>query len=118
LRGEELARAYASADLFLFPSLSETFGNVTLEAMASALPVIAFDYGAAREHLRDGKHGAAVGCGDDEGFVAAAQAWAGRRDRRVAGLAARDAVLPLHPDQVARDFASLLENLGAMRRAA
>jgi glycosyltransferase involved in cell wall biosynthesis len=40
-RGEALARHYASADLFLFPSLSETFGNVTLEALASGLPVIA-----------------------------------------------------------------------------
>src|SRR5690606_34409052 len=53
-RGEALARHFASADLFLFPSRSETFGNVTLEALASGVPTVAFDYGAAREHLRDG----------------------------------------------------------------
>ncbi len=48
-RGTDLAAHYASADLFLFPSLTETFGNVTPEAMASALPVVAFDYAAAAQ---------------------------------------------------------------------
>ena len=43
----DLAAHYASADIFLFPSLTETFGNVTLEAMASGLAVVAFDYAAA-----------------------------------------------------------------------
>lgn len=52
--GEALAACYASADLFLFPSLTETFGNVTLEAMASGLALVAFDYGAAGEHAIDG----------------------------------------------------------------
>ena len=59
-RGDELAAHFASGDLFLFPSLTETFGNVTLEAMASGVAAVAFDYGAAREHLRDGHSGAAV----------------------------------------------------------
>ncbi|MGB5064300.1 MAG: glycosyltransferase family 1 protein, partial [Candidatus Competibacter sp.] len=49
--GADLAAHYASADLFLFPSLTETFGNVTLEAMASGLAVVAFDYAAARRHI-------------------------------------------------------------------
>ena len=40
--------------MFLFPSLTETFGNVTLEAMASGLAVVAYDYAAAREHVRSG----------------------------------------------------------------
>ena len=47
LRGKPLAEHYASADLFLMPSLTETFGNVTTEAMASGLPVVAFNYAAA-----------------------------------------------------------------------
>ena len=51
-RGEALARHYASGDIFLFPSITETFGNVILEAMASGLAIVAFDYAAAREYLR------------------------------------------------------------------
>lgn len=66
-RGEDLATHYASGDLFLFPSLTETFGNVTLEAMASGLPVVAYDYAAAAQHIRHGANGllAAYGSGDE-----------------------------------------------------
>ena len=70
--GEELAAHYASGDLFLFPSLTETFGNVVTEAMASGLPVCAFDYAAAHEHVRDGVNGRLVPCGDSAGFVSGA----------------------------------------------
>ena len=55
--GTALARHYASADVFLFPSLTDTFGNVTLEALASGLSVAAFDTGAAGQHVRDGVNG-------------------------------------------------------------
>jgi len=55
--GVDLATHFASADIFLFPSLSETFGNVTLEAMASGLAVVAFDYGAAGRHIRHAGNG-------------------------------------------------------------
>lgn len=48
--GEDLAMHYASGDAFIFPSLTETFGNVTLEAMASGLPIVAFDYAAAAQY--------------------------------------------------------------------
>lgn len=68
-RGTELAEFYASADMFLFPSLTETFGNVTLEAMASGLAVVAFDYAAARQHIRTGENGFSVPFGDEEAFL-------------------------------------------------
>ena len=72
--GDELAVHYASADVFLFPSETETFGNVTLEAMASGLAVIAYDYAAARVHVDNGVTGALVQPGDAGGFVEAAVA--------------------------------------------
>lgn len=65
----DLAAHYASADLFLFSSLSETFGNVTLEAMASGLPVVAFNYGAARQHIRHGDNGLTVSRDDPAAFI-------------------------------------------------
>lgn len=55
--GIGLAEHYASADVFLFPSLTETFGNVTLEAMASGLAVVAYNYAAAAEHIHHGENG-------------------------------------------------------------
>jgi glycosyltransferase involved in cell wall biosynthesis len=71
-RGSELAAHYASADMFLFPSLSETFGNVTLEALASGLAVVAFDAAAAGALIRDGRNGLLAPAGDADGFVRAA----------------------------------------------
>jgi glycosyltransferase involved in cell wall biosynthesis len=72
LHGESLAIHYASADLFLFPSLTETFGNVTLEAMAAGLGVVAFDAAAAGELIRDGDNGLLATPGDSNGFIDAA----------------------------------------------
>lgn len=112
LRGDALARLYASADLFVFPSLSETFGNVTLESMASGVPVVAYDYGAAREHLRDGLHGAAIACGDENAFLAATlRLGADMATLHRMGRAARGAVLGLSPRRVAADFDALLTGI-------
>jgi glycosyltransferase involved in cell wall biosynthesis len=71
-RGSELAAHYASADVFLFPSLSETFGNVTLEAMASGLAVVAFDAAAAGALIRNGRNGLLAPAADADAFVRAA----------------------------------------------
>jgi glycosyltransferase involved in cell wall biosynthesis len=76
-RGSELAAHYASADVFLFPSLSETFGNVTLEALSSGLAVVAFDAAAAGELIRHGRNGLLAPAGDADGFVRAACAAVG-----------------------------------------
>jgi len=69
--GAELAEHYASADLFVFPSLTETFGNVVPEAMASGLTVVAFDDAAAHNYIRTGENGITVNPGDDRAFIAA-----------------------------------------------
>ena len=116
-RGEALARHFASADLFVFPSHSETFGNVTLEALASGVPTVAFDYGAARECLRDGLHGAAIprsdqSARDDAAFIAAvARIGSDEATRRRMRPACREAVAALRPSQVASDFDHLLRSL-------
>jgi len=70
--GAELAEHFASGDLFLFPSLTETFGNVVPEAMASGLAVIAFDYGAAGVWINSGENGVTVPRGDADAFRKAA----------------------------------------------
>ncbi|MCI2262500.1 glycosyltransferase family 4 protein [Xanthomonas indica] len=114
-RGDALARHFASGDLFLFPSRSETFGNVTLEAMASGVATVAFDYGAAREYLRDGLNGAAVA--DDDAFIAAALRL-GSDDalRRRLGEAACASMQQLRPERVVADFDALLNQLAQTRR--
>jgi glycosyltransferase involved in cell wall biosynthesis len=67
--GRSLAAHYASADIFLFPSETETFGNVTLEAMASGLAVVAYDYAAAQRHITDRQNGFIVPFKADDLFI-------------------------------------------------
>lgn len=69
LGGEELARGYASADLFVFPSATDTFGNVVLEAQASGLPVIVSDEGGPKELMMDWETGIVVPAGNRGALV-------------------------------------------------
>ncbi len=71
LEGEDLAAVYASSDLFVFPSTTDTFGNVVLEAQASGIPVIVTDLGGPHENLIPGKTGLVVDASDSEAFLKA-----------------------------------------------
>lgn len=106
---DEVARFYASADAFLFPSLSETYGNVCAEAMAAGLPVVAFHYAAPAQLIQDGVNGFTVPFGDNEAFIDRASAMV--RDRalmRRIGAEARATTLGLSWDGVVERFASYL----------
>lgn len=72
--GEDLAQHYASADIFAFASKTETFGNVTIEAMASGLAVVAFRHAAAGELITSGDNGMLAEPDREQGFEIAAHA--------------------------------------------
>lgn len=110
LRGEALAEHYASADLFVFPSVTETFGNVTLEAMASGLAVVAYDYAAARLHIVDGVNGFTAPFDDREAYLAAALAAAGS-DLSIVREEARASARKVRWKKVVKRFEKQLEGL-------
>jgi glycosyltransferase involved in cell wall biosynthesis len=72
LTGEALAACYASCDIMLFPSETETFGNVLLEGMSSGLAVLGYDYAAAAWHGVQGDNLLKVAKGDEDAFIGAA----------------------------------------------
>jgi glycosyltransferase involved in cell wall biosynthesis len=82
LAGEKLAKAYASADVFVFPSTTDTFGNVVLEAQASGLPVIVSDLGGPKELVRDGRTGIVTKAHDADDFARAIERMSGDSDLR------------------------------------
>ena len=100
LHGEDLSRAYASADLFVFPSTTDTYGNVVIEALASGLPVLVSDQGGPKELLRNPNDGLVLAGGEAQ-WEAAIRKWIGstsmpndaksRRERTVAGRKWEDA---------------------------
>jgi glycosyltransferase involved in cell wall biosynthesis len=69
LQGDQLSRAYASADIFVFPSTTESFGNVVLEAAASGLPIIGASEGGVGDLIRDGETGFLTTPRDPEDFA-------------------------------------------------
>ena len=74
LRGKELAAAYASADVFVFPSTTDTFGNVILEAQASGLPVVVSDSGGPKELVEHEANGLITKSHDVKDFTRAVRA--------------------------------------------
>ena len=111
-KGEDLAAHYASADLFLFPSLTETFGNVTTEAMASGLAVLAFNYAAAAQLIRNGVNGRVVEIDDAAGFVQAAlELAADTAGRRRMGAAASETAQALDWSSIVARFEGVLDSV-------
>jgi glycosyltransferase involved in cell wall biosynthesis len=110
--GIALAEHYASADVLLFPSLTETFGNVTTEAMASGLAIVAFDYAAAREHIRHRVSGLLAPFAQPPPFVTAArEAAADAALRARLGAAAAAAACGLTWERVIDDLEGVLRDL-------
>ena len=115
LRGEELAQAYASSDLFFTPSSTETFGNVALEAMASGLPVIAADAGGFKNIIQHGVNGLLSAPRDAAGFAQALESLVRQPDRaRQMGRRAVDCARERSWDaifgQLISDYAQALES--------
>ena len=82
LHGRDLSAAYASADLFVFPSTTDTYGNVVIEALASGLPVLVSDQGGPRELLRNPADGEVVSGGVAEWESAIRRVLCKEGDRR------------------------------------
>jgi glycosyltransferase involved in cell wall biosynthesis len=109
--GRSLATHYASADIFLFPSETETFGNVTLEAMASGLAVVAYDYAAAGKHITDGQNGLVVPYKAEDLFVTRALKLIASDDMKELRNNARNYALSIDWLQIVERFENiLLEN--------
>jgi glycosyltransferase involved in cell wall biosynthesis len=109
-RGEDLARHYASGDLFLFPSQTETFGNVVTEAMASGLAVVAYQRAAAGEHIRDGENGALADTETQSSFIERAAAIAQQAEQRATiGRNAAATAAALGWDSIVERFLQLVE---------
>jgi glycosyltransferase involved in cell wall biosynthesis len=117
--GESLAAHYASGDVFLFPSLTETWGNVTIEAMASGLAVVAYDCAAAEEIIRHGENGLKAALEDEPSFIDQAVSLA--RDtqlQRRLGTAAAARAAQLSWDAIIDSFEQVLLRLAQPESAA
>ncbi len=113
----QMGDKFASADLFLFPSLTETFGNVLTEAMASGLPTVSFDYAASSMHVEHGRTGLKVPPGDEEAFLAhAVRAASNAQLRRELGRHARTYAQSIAWDAVVDVFEGIVQGIVADHR--
>ncbi len=108
--GEELAAHYASADILLFPSETETFGNVLLEGMASGLVTVSYDYAATGRYVRHGVNGLKVEKGNSTAFCELAMISLSQWKGEMRGLA-RETAEPLGWDAVVGTFESELKGI-------
>jgi glycosyltransferase involved in cell wall biosynthesis len=111
-QGEDLARHYASGDIFIFPSITETFGNVVTEAMASGLVTVAYDYAAPGRFINDGENGFLADYDNEAAFITttnqaidAIDNWPGIRH------AARKTAESLGWSGIVREFAEELDGV-------
>jgi glycosyltransferase involved in cell wall biosynthesis/predicted metal-dependent phosphoesterase TrpH len=119
VRGEQLARLYASADVFCFPSTTDTFGQVILEAGASGLPVVAAATGGALELVAHGRTGLLVAPDDAGALAAALLDLADDRARRASyGAAGRAAALDRTWDAALGELASVYRHLAGFEAIA
>lgn len=110
--GTDLAAHYASADVFLFPSVTETYGNVTMEAMASGLAVVAYNYAAAEEHIRPNVNGLLADFDNGLQFIRLAAELVGEPERiRSLGYNARLTAEAIRWDGVYDRFEQVLLNI-------
>jgi glycosyltransferase involved in cell wall biosynthesis len=117
VHGDELARLYASADVFCFPSTTDTFGQVILEAAASGLPVVAAAAGGALELVRHGETGLLVPPDDADALAASLESLARYPHRRaVLAAAARTTALEHTWERSWRELRAAYEL--ALRRSA
>lgn len=117
--GDDLAAHYAGLDMFLFASLTETFGNVTTEAMASGCAVVAFESAAAGELIRSGVNGWLAGPGKESDFIAATRVAAfDAAARRAVAEQARMTARRLDWGDITARFESVLEGAIAHREPA
>ena len=109
--GEELAEIYASADIMVFPSLTETFGNTVTEALASGLVVVAYDYAAAQMHIENEVNGLLADYGNEQHFLEkCAQALRLVSDESLRAAAYRS-VINLSWDTVAQRLVDIADDL-------
>ncbi len=115
--GEDLAKHYASADILIFPSETETFGNVLLEGMASGLVTVSYDYAAARLHVTSGENGLKAVKSDAAEFLKLSIGALGMRPNHPLRLAARETAESLGWDQVVNEFEFRLEVIAEIKPA-
>lgn len=122
MSGETLSQAYASADMFVFPSALETFGLVVTEAMAAGLPVVASRVGGIPDTVRIGETGYTFDPGDIDGLVAGVANIAASRENitrmgRAARAFAETQTWPAMMDEVIQHYERLIRAAQGEQRA-